>query len=94
MECRSPGRPTCRGRLIESCFAVHNGSLGTGFWKRNQSLPGVLCLVQYSRGWSLRICSPDRMMKINRNRLKKCWIPTQTGNPGLALELAVSIVPG
>ena len=82
MECRIPGRPTCPGKLIESCFAVHNGSAGTGFWMRNQSLPGVLCRVQYSRGWSLRICTPDRMMKINRNRLKKCCTPTQIGSPG------------
>jgi hypothetical protein len=34
------------------------------------------------------------MMKINKNRLKKCWIPTHTGKPGLALAPAVSIVPG
>ena len=45
-----PGSPTCRGRLMESCFAVHRGSAGTGFWMRNQSLPGVLCLVQYKPG--------------------------------------------
>jgi hypothetical protein len=50
MECRIPGRPTCPGKLMESCFVVHNGSVGTGFWTRNQSLPGVLCRVQYSRG--------------------------------------------
>ena len=50
MECRSPGRPTWPGRLTESCLAVHNGwSAGTGFWNRNQSRPGVECLVQYSR---------------------------------------------
>ena len=89
-----PGKPICRGRLMESCLAVHRGSAGTGFWMRNQSLPGVLCLVQYNRGWSLRICTPDRMMKIIRNRLKKCWTPTQIGNPGLALALSVWMVPG
>src|SRR4051794_1915419 len=53
-----PGKAIWRGRLMESCFAVHKGSAGTGFWMRSQSLPGVLCLVQYKRGWSLRICSP------------------------------------
>src|SRR5659263_457102 len=52
MECRSPGRPICPGRLMESCFAVHSVSAGTGFWIRDQALPGVLCRVQYSRGWS------------------------------------------
>ena len=31
---------------MESCLAVHKGSAGTGFWMRNQSLPGVLCRVQ------------------------------------------------
>ncbi len=67
IECRIPGRPICPGRLMESCFAVHSGSAGTGFWMRNQSLPGVLCRVQYNRGWSLRICTADRMMKIIKN---------------------------
>jgi hypothetical protein len=79
---------------MESCFAVHNGSAGTGFCTRNQSLPGVLCRVQYSRGWSLRICIPDRMMKINKNRLKKCCTPTQTGKPAFVLPLADWMVPG
>ena len=36
----------------------------------------------------------DLMMKIIRNRLKKCCTPTQIGRPGFALALAVSIVPG
>ena len=46
MEWRRPGNPTPSGRVIESCFAVYSGSLGTGFCIRNQSLPGVECLVQ------------------------------------------------
>ena len=31
------------------------------FWIRNHSRPGVLWRVQYSRGWSVRICAarPD-----------------------------------
>jgi hypothetical protein len=94
MECRRPGRPTCPGKLTESCFAVHGPSVGTSFWKRNQSLPGVLCRVQYSRGWSLRICSPDRRMKIIRNRLKKCCTPTQTGKPAFSCASADTMVPG
>ena len=55
MEWRRPGSPNCPGRLMESCLAVHSGSFGTGFCMRNQSRPGVLCRVQYKRGWSLRI---------------------------------------
>ena len=79
---------------MESFFAVHSGSAGTGFWMRNQSRPGVLCRVQYSRGWSLRICTPERMMKISRNRLKKCCTPTQIGNPGWRTASAEATVPG
>jgi hypothetical protein len=41
IEWRMPGSPTCPGSVIESCFAVQSGSSGTGFWMRNQSLPGV-----------------------------------------------------
>ena len=91
IECRMPGSPICPGRLIESCFAVHSGSSGTGCWTRNQSLPGVLCRVQYSRGWSLRICTPDRMMKIMKNRLRKCCTPTQPGSPASCTERADSM---
>src|SRR5688572_29296354 len=94
MECRRPGRPICPGKLTESCFAVHDASVGTSFWKRNHSLPGVLCRVQYSRGWSARICIPDRMMKIIRNMLKKCCTPTQPGMPGFASASADMMVPG
>ena len=82
IEWRSPGRPTWPGRLIESCLAVHSGSAGTGFWTRNQSRPGVQCRVQYRRGWSQRICTPERMMKIMKNRLKKCCHRSQAGKPG------------
>lgn len=46
IEWRIPGSPTWLGRVIESCFAVHRGSVGTGFWNRNQSRPGVLWRVQ------------------------------------------------
>jgi hypothetical protein len=81
MECRSPGNPTCPGNETESCFAVHSGSAGTSCWNRNQSRPGVLCRVQYRRGWSVMIWTPDRMMKISRNRLTKCCQPTQAGIP-------------
>ena len=49
LRCNS-GSPIWPGRLMESIFAVHSGSAGTGFWTRNQSRPGVLCRVQYSRG--------------------------------------------
>ena len=88
-----PGQANLPGRLMESCFAVHNGSAGTGFWIRNQSLPGVLCRVQYSRGWSLRIWIPDRMMKIMKNRLRKCCAATQPGRPTGGWE-APAVVPG
>ena len=94
IECRRPGRPTWPGRLIESFLAVHSGSAGTGFWIRNQSRPGVLCRVQYSRGWSVRICSPERMMNTSRNRLKKCCTPTQIGSPGCCSAYALVTVPG
>jgi len=79
---------------MESCFAVHSGSAGTGFWIRNQALPGVLCRVQYSRGWSDRICTPDRMMKIIMNRLRKCCAPTHSGRPACCTGRADSMVPG
>ena len=78
---------------MESFFAVHSGSVGTGFWMRNQSLPGVECRVQYSRGWSERIWIPERMMKIIRNRLKKCAHPTHAGKPALATAAAEKMVP-
>ena len=87
-----PGRPTCPGRLTESCLAVHSGSSGTSFWNRNQSLPGVECRVQYSRGWSVMIWTPERMMKVSRNRLKKCCQPTQPGMP--SWPLGGGTVPG
>jgi hypothetical protein len=75
-------------------LAVHSGSAGTGFWARNHSLPGVLCRVQYSRGWSERICTPDRMMKIIKRRLRKCIAPTQIGRPALRSAPAGKTVPG
>jgi len=34
------------------------------------------------------------MMKINKNRLKKCCTPTQTGKPAFVLPLADWMVPG
>jgi hypothetical protein len=46
IEWRLPGRPTPSGRVSESFFAVYSGSVGTGFCIRNQSLPGVECLVR------------------------------------------------
>jgi integrase len=66
---------------MESCLAVHSGSAGTRFWIRNQSRPGVECRVQYSRGWSDRICTPARMMKTRKNRLRKCCHRAQAGKP-------------
>jgi hypothetical protein len=92
--CRRPGNPTWAGRATESSLAVHNGSGGTSFWNRNHSCPGVECLVQYRRGWSARICRPDRMMKIIRNRLKKCSAPTHHAKPWFALSAGVTMVPG
>jgi len=93
IECRIPGKPTCPGKLIESFFAVHKGSTGTGFWIRNHSRPGVLCRVQYSRGWSVRICTPDRMMKTIRNRLRKCCAPNHAGRVDVSPGLT-SLTPG
>ena len=94
MEWRIPGSPTWPGSLTESCLAVHSGSGGTGFWHRSQSLPGVAFRVQYSRGWSQRICSPDRMMKVIKNRLKKCCHRNQAGKPAAAAGRKTQMVPG
>jgi hypothetical protein len=43
--------------------------------------PVAQCLVQYNRGWSARICTPERRVKIMKNRLKKCCHRAQTGMP-------------
>jgi hypothetical protein len=94
IEWRRPGRPRCLGRVTESCLAVQFGSSGTGRWNRNQSLPGVLCLVQYSRGWSARIWIPERMMNTISSRLRKWVTSTHTGRPGCARALAGTVVPG
>src|SRR5680860_1439709 len=80
IEWRIPGRPTCPGRVTESCFRPQR-VVGTSFWNRNQSLHGVPCRVQYSRAWAVMIWTPDRMMNVIRNRLKKCCQPTQAGMP-------------
>ena len=84
--------PIQPGTLTESCLAVHSGSAGTSFWKRNHSRPGVECRVQYSRWWSARIWTADRMMKVIRNRLRKCCQPTQAGMP--SWSLGGGMVPG
>jgi hypothetical protein len=86
IECRRPGRPSCPGRVTESCRAVHIGSSGTGRWNRNQSFPGVLCLIQYSRGWSARIWIPERMMNTISSRLRKWVTSTNTGRPGASRD--------
>jgi len=75
-------------------LAVQSGSVGTGFWIRNQSRPGVECRVQYNRGWSERIWRPERMMKIRKNRLRKCCHRAQTGKPVVASGREGSTVPG
>jgi hypothetical protein len=94
IECRSPGSPTCLGRVTESCLAVQSGSFGTGSWKRNHSLPGVLCRVQYSRGWSARTWIPDRMMKTSSSKFRKCSTSTHTGSPCWVRAAAEGMVPG
>ena len=41
MEWRSPGMPSHFGSVTESSLAVQIRPVGTGRWKRNQSVPGV-----------------------------------------------------
>ena len=89
-----PGRPTCPGKLIESCFAVHNGSAGTGFWKRNQSLPGVLCRVQYSRGWSAEDLYSGPDDEDHQEQVEEVLHADPDGKPGFACASADTMVPG
>ena len=41
MECRNPGIPNQPGIVTESSFAVQILPVGTAFWNRNHSVPGV-----------------------------------------------------
>ena len=45
-----PGIPSHAGRVTESSLAVQIRPVGTAFWKRNHSVPGVQSRFQYSRG--------------------------------------------
>jgi hypothetical protein len=42
----------------------------------------------------VKICRPERMMKISRNRLKKCCTPTQIGNAAVCGPADDATVPG
>lgn len=93
MVCRSPGNPNCLGSPTESSLAVHSGLSGTGVDTRSHSsLPGAEPRRKYSRGWSHRICIPDRMTNTIKNRLKKWVHPDHAGMPGLTP--AGTTVPG
>lgn len=81
IECRMPGMPSHDGIVTESSFAVQTRPVGTAFWKRNHSVPGVQSRVQYSRGWSARICTPARMMKAMKKKFRKCSNLSQPGKP-------------
>lgn len=93
IECRRPGNPMESGSVIESSLAVYSGSVGTGFWTLNQSLPGVECRVQYSRGWSAMIVTPERMIGMSNSMFKKCCQPTHGGKPAPSSAPAGSTVP-
>ena len=73
--------PSHVGSVTESSLAVQIRSFGTGTWKRNQSVPGVQSRPQYSRGWSARICRPDRMMNSMKNMFRKCCSCSHQGKP-------------
>ena len=71
--------------LTESCFAVHSGSAGTSVLEAEPlaARRGVPGPVQPRMVGEDLI--PDRMMKVIRNRLKKCCQPTQAGVPSAPL---------
>ena len=94
MECRSPGSPTWPGRLIESCFAVQSGSAGTGFWIRNQSLPGVECRVQYKPRVIRQDLNAGTDDEDHEEQVEEVLPSHPAGKPVVAAGCDDSIVPG
>ena len=93
MEWRNPGMPSHFGSVTESSLAVQIRPVGTGRWKRNQSVPGVQSRFQYSRGWSARIWIPARMMNIMNSMFRKCCSRSHQGKPEFT-EGALCAMPG
>jgi len=83
MEWRTPGMPSHPGSVTASSFEVHNLPVGTAFWKRNHSVPGVQSRFQYRRGWSASTWTPERAMNSMNNRFKKCCTRSQRGKPAV-----------